>query len=97
MKKLLRGLIGAFSGIGVYWLFVLVKELRYLYWGHYYDWEGVFRECLFPLMNPALLSSQTWHSDPLWANMQMLASDLLIVGGAILALAVYPRRKAKTQ
>jgi hypothetical protein len=95
MRKLLRGIAGALLGVGFYWIFVLVKELRYLYWGHHYDWEGVFRECLFPFMSPALLSAETWHNDPLWANLQVLLSVVLIAGGATLALFANPKRTTK--
>jgi hypothetical protein len=91
MKPILRAVCGALVGVGIYWVFILVKELRYLYWGHYYDWEGVFRECMFPLMSPALLSRDTWHDGPIWANLEMLASVIVIIGGGILGAGVKSR------
>jgi hypothetical protein len=82
-----RAFLGVMAGWGAYCLFALGSEIvRFIRFGYFDWWEGVFYSCVAPFGLFDLFSRESWREFPLWVNLETLLSWVFILVGAVIAV-----------
>jgi hypothetical protein len=93
MNILKKCLLGALTGLGAFWSFVIVQELTL--GKPSFDWESFLGEAFSPLALFSLFSRRTWQELPLWINIETIWGVSLILTGAILGIWLEIRKQKR--